>query len=120
MPNVIVLDDEEDLSQMVSIALAQRGLTVLSALAAEEFYALLQSIKPDAILMDIYLGAKDGREICRQLKANSLYNTVPVLLYSAGNISKESIRDSLANDFMPKPFNITDLADRLYQLINGK
>ncbi|RYY50247.1 MAG: response regulator, partial [Chitinophagaceae bacterium] len=74
---------------------------------------------PDVILMDIYLGNADGRIICKELKSDDKFNTIPVILYSAGNITSQSITDAMADSFIVKPFNNTEILDKIQELQPG-
>jgi CheY-like chemotaxis protein len=116
MPHILIVDDEADLLEMVGYGLARYGLTTTCVTNTADFFPMLKVKPPDAILMDIYLGYADGREICRQIKCDSNYAQIPVILYSAGNISDESIKQSGADAFIAKPFGVQDLAEKLIEL----
>ena len=72
--------------------------------------------QPDLILMDIYLGDADGRQLCHTLKTSSEFRNIPVILYSAGFIPAVTIKESLADDFLPKPFDNAQLVERIRAL----
>ena len=116
MPHVIILDDEEDLLDMVSLGLTRHGLTTTCVLNSQRFFSELVARRPDAILMDIYIGKEDGREICKQIKEDNTFSNIPVILYSAGNVSDESIKESGADEFVSKPFIVKELAEKLLKL----
>lgn len=116
MPHVLIIDDEEDLLDMVCLALPRSGFSTTCVLNTSDFFTELSRQRPDAILIDVYLGDEDGREICKKIKDDQQFTSTPVVLYSAGNISEESIVLSKADDFISKPFKLQDLADTLLQL----
>ena len=120
MSSVLVVDDDQELLEMVSIALSSFDFSVHTLSDCEQFFSILPDIQPDVILMDIYLGPCDGRELCRKLKTGATYSSLPVLLYSAGRIPPDSVTESLADGFMAKPFNINALFDHLLKLIKNK
>ena len=62
---------------------------------------------PNLILLDIYLNDCDGRELCYQLKSSDQYKNIPGILFSVGHNTAQSVRDSLADDFIPKSFSIS-------------
>ncbi len=109
MLNVLILDDDQDLLDMVSLTLTTNNMKSSCINDSNMLTDSIVNNKPDIILMDIYLGESDGRELCRNLKTTTAFRDIPVILYSAGNISEASIRHSLANDFIPKPFDISQL-----------
>jgi DNA-binding response OmpR family regulator len=109
---ILLIDDDEDLSEMVSLALTRYNMKVYSYTDCTNLSQKIIECNPDVILMDIYVGGDDGRKICFNHK-NSVHQKIPVILYSAGNIISSSIKDSLANDFIQKPFNISQLVERI-------
>lgn len=120
MKKVLVVDDDIDLLDMVSLVLTKYNLKVNPLGKCLEFYDTLSSDKPDIILMDIYLGECDGREICQKFKKSSTYTGIPVILYSAGNVTQSSVQESLADDFMSKPFDIKHLVDKINHHLNAR
>lgn len=113
MMQVLVVDDDKDLLEMVSIVLKSHHIKVDCLSGGNQLFESITVNKPDIILMDVYLGDADGRDLCRSLKNSRQYQDIPVILYSAGNIPPASIRDSLANDFISKPFDISQLVKRI-------
>ncbi|HEX4372384.1 MAG TPA: response regulator [Puia sp.] len=109
MPRVLIVDDDEDLLEMVSMILSRAGMDVHSAYKATNLQETILEIKPDLILMDIYLDDLDGRELCREIKLLKEFAKIPIVLYSAGVISDDTIKTSLADEFILKPFNNAQL-----------
>lgn len=119
---VLVLDDDADLLEMVDLTLSANGFAIKCISTGEYFFNNVDLVKPELILLDIFLGKFDGRKLCRQLKEHSLYQNIPVILYSAGNISHLTIEESKANLFISKPFDINHLMQKIKSLVkqNGK
>jgi CheY-like chemotaxis protein len=67
--------------------------------------------------MDIYLGDADGRELCNSLKTSDKFGHIPVILYSAGNITTSSVKESQADDYLTKPFDNLQLVKKIRSLI---
>lgn len=87
-------------------------------LASEGDKVIALSInKPDLILLDIWMGNYDGREICQQLKNNTATSGIPIILISASRDIEQSAKDAGANDFVAKPFEQHDLLDKIGQYI---
>lgn len=120
MIKVLVLDDDADLLEMVEIVLTHHKMNVFPIKHSNELFDSINKIEPDIILMDIYLGEEDGRALCRQLKTSEEHGHVPVILYSAGDISDNSVEESMANEFIPKPFDINLLVNKIWQCHSGK
>lgn len=113
MPHILVVDDDADLLELVSLVLKRSHYKVT---ALQDGAKVMQSVEygtPDIILMDIYLGETDGRTICRNLKTNDKFRNIPVILYSAGNITNQSIKESMADSFIVKPFNNTEILNKI-------
>ncbi len=120
MTKVLVVDDDKDLLEMVSLVLASYDMDVTPLEKCLEFPSYMESSRPDIVLMDIYLGECDGRKLCHQLKNSDVYSDIPVILYSAGNITQSSVRESLADEFMDKPFDINHLVNRINTHISAR
>lgn len=117
MLKVLVVDDDRDLLEMVTLVLRINGIDVFSINDHQEFFAALNKYKPDLVVLDIYLDDADGREICRRMKTSEEFGQIPVLLYSAGHISAASIEDCQANGFLQKPFDISVLLKRIREQV---
>jgi len=117
MPKVLVIDDDVDILDMVKTVLASYDMKVDCANEGSKLWAMVAKHEPDVILMDIYLGDSDGRELCQHLKRSDKFSHIPVILYSAGNISPHSINESLADDFIVKPFDIGVLAGKINAMV---
>lgn len=117
MLKVLIVDDDNDLLEMVTLVLRTNGMEVFSLSDHTDFFTTLSNYRPDLIVLDIYLGDADGRELCRQLKNTEEFSDIPVVLYSAGHISSSSIEDCQANDFLQKPFDISVLLKRIRQQV---
>ena len=111
--NVLVVDDDKDLLDMVSLILSRYSMKVVCLDSGNQLFDRIAANTPDIILMDIYLGDSDGRDLCKQMKQLDDFKNIPVILYSAGNISAASIHESQADDFIAKPFDISHLVTRI-------
>jgi len=117
MVKILVVDDDEDLLEMVTMMLRASNMQVIPLNAGALVKEALQNERPDFLLMDIFLGDSDGRQLCKELKEPDNYPQLPVFLYSAGEISSASIVASNADFFLRKPFNMTQLVDRIHEYL---
>jgi len=117
MHKVLLVDDDADLLEMVDMVLTKQGYNVSTSNNGSSFFDKVDSFKPDLILLDIFLGDADGRILCRQLKKGSDYKDIPIVLYSAGNIPMHTIENSMANDFVTKPFDIKQLGEKIKRML---
>lgn len=120
MPKVLVVDDDTDLLDMVSLVLNTYNMHVDPLDQCLQFQSKISENKPDIVLMDVYLGDCDGRKLCHDFKKTGAYADIPVILYSAGNVTEASINESLADEFMSKPFDIQRLVSRINHYVGSK
>ena len=116
MPHILVVDDDTDLLELVTLVLKRSHYQVTALQDGTKVVPVVSDINPDIILMDIYLGSTDGRNICRNLKTSEAHRNIPVILYSAGNITSQSIRESMADSFIVKPFNNAEILEKIQSL----
>jgi DNA-binding response OmpR family regulator len=119
MTRVLIVDDDADLLEMVCLMALNNGLNPTCVDSGPAALLALEKEQFSLLLMDIFLGDHDGRQIARQLKASVEYSHIPILLYSAGQIDSLSIEESKAEGFIQKPFNMKDLISRMRSLIQS-
>lgn len=73
---------------------------------------------PDLIILDIFLGNQDGRDICFSLKHQKSTQNIPIIIFSSSHQLKKSALMAGANDFLPKPFQVNDLLEKVEMWIN--
>lgn len=122
MSRVLVIDDEADIVESLQVMLRKRGFEALCAADGASGLLLAQREKPDLILCDVMMPAMNGFEVCRQLKASSETNAIPVLLLTALNQMDDKIKglDAGADDFITKPFNDSELRARVTAFLRSK
>ena len=117
MNSVLIVDDDQDILDMVSLVLTTYDLKVACINNGAALITAIAKNKPDLVLMDIYLGDADGRELCNSLKSSTQFKNIPVILYSAGHITSASVKESRADDFLAKPFDNLQLIKKIRSLI---
>ena len=113
---ILIIDDDEDLSMIISDMLESKGFEVSCAVSGEEAFDVLSERSFDLILLDINLPDSDGFEICRQLREVS---NVPVIFASARTSETDRITgfDIGGDDYLPKPYSMKELLSRINALI---
>jgi CheY-like chemotaxis protein/phosphoribosyl 1,2-cyclic phosphodiesterase len=112
---VLIVDDDEDLRILARKALMHAGHTVLEAESGEEGLELIESHKPDLLLLDLIMPGMDGFEVLRRLRASETGRPLPVIVLT-GRGDEESARSSFqfgATDFLIKPFTTPQLDVRV-------
>jgi two-component system OmpR family response regulator len=112
MPKILLVDDDPRIRDMVRFALVREGFGVVEVENGVEAVRLVESEKPDLILLDIMMPEMDGTEVCRQIRRD---NSVPIIFLS----SKDDEIDRIlglelgGDDFIGKPFSPRELVARV-------
>ena len=107
---VLVVDDHEGILEVVKMSLEMVGYEVITSLTGVCFQNIENDL-PDLILMDILLSGEDGGAICRRLKSDEKTRHIPVILLSAHAGLRETRSGCGADDFLAKPFRVTELRE---------
>lgn len=112
---VLVVEDEEALSQLLKYNLEKEGYRVSVAKDGEEAMVVADEVKPDLILLDWMLPKAPGIEVCRQLRARQDTRNTPIVMLTARDEESDRIRglDTGADDYISKPFSMVELLARL-------
>lgn len=112
---VVIVDDEQDIVELVSHHLKREGFLVKEFSKGREFFAYLESIIPDLIILDIMLPGIDGLEICKILKNKQKTANIPIIMLTA-KASEADVVVGLelgADDYVVKPFSPRELVARV-------
>lgn len=115
-PKILIADDDEAIIDATTMILEVMGYEVKAILNGPTVPEILQN-SPDVVILDVWLGGVDGRDICKTLKEDSSTRDIPVIMISASTDIKVSALASGANDFLEKPFEVEDLIERIERLI---
>lgn len=116
MPNILLVDDDIDLTELLSELLSLEGFTVQIAYNGQEALDQLAIHHYDIVLLDVMMPVLNGIETLKQIRKK--YN-VPVLMLSARNdeIDKVIGLELGADDYLPKPFNDRELVARIKAIL---
>jgi two-component system response regulator MtrA len=103
MTLVMVVDDDQDLAEMLSIVLTGAGIDVDLVSRGDEVMEVFKSNPPDLVLLDVMLPGLDGIEVCRLIREVSM---VPIVMLSAKGDTQDVVKglEAGADDYMVKPF----------------
>lgn len=113
MALVMVVDDEQIVRDGIARILSREGYEVKLAASGEEALALLETIRPDAILLDFKMPGLDGVEVSKRIRASEKINTIPIIMITGFPEEKEIAVLAGADDFLDKPMDPADLSMRL-------
>ncbi|HVE83596.1 MAG TPA: ATP-binding protein, partial [Myxococcales bacterium] len=113
-PVLLLVEDNDDLRNFLAGALAS-DYQVLAATDGVMGLRVAREKHPDVVLSDLMMPEMDGMELCRSLKADPVTSTTPfVLLTARGDLNtKLEGLDTGADDFLVKPFHLTEVQSRL-------
>jgi two-component system phosphate regulon response regulator PhoB len=113
--HVLVVEDEEALAQLLKYNLEKEGYKVSLARDGEEAMIVADEVKPDLVLLDWMLPKAPGIEVCRRLRARQETRNTPIVMLTARDEESDRIRglDTGADDYLAKPFSMTELFARL-------
>src|SRR5471030_1025649 len=109
---VLIVDDDEEIRQLLSVYLEGAGYQAHTAADGEQMWQVLASRPVDLIILDLMLPGDDGLELCRQLRARR--NTPVIMLTARGTLVDRILGLELgADDYLPKPFDPRELLVRI-------
>jgi DNA-binding response OmpR family regulator len=114
---ILVVEDERKIANFIQKGLKEFGFAVENVGRGDEALEIILDNPFDAVVLDIMLPGRDGLSVLRALRERS--NAVPVLILTARGQISEKVEglDLGADDYLPKPFAIEELAARLRAVI---
>src|ERR1700712_3333068 len=114
LKKIMIADDDFAILDSLSIMLEFEGYEVMSTSDANTLLEMDNEF-PDLLLLDIWMSGTDGRDICKHLKQKTSTREIPIVLISASREIEKSAKEAGANDFLSKPFEVTDLLHKVKQ-----
>lgn len=110
---ILLIEDDQMVRETLNLLLSYQGYIVMERSTGSELVEVVSEFKPDLILMDIFLGEHNGRNLCRELKNLPLYQQIPIVIMSGSDDVYNSICEDSANDVLLKPFEERTLLSRI-------
>ena len=121
---VLIVDDDPDLVETVSMILESKGYEVGKAYDGIEGEAAIKKRRPDVVVLDVMMPRKNGYQLCKELKANQATKGIPVVLLTAVGEAVPTTTYSHAEgmaveaeDFIPKPVDAATLVEAVERLL---
>jgi len=114
----MVVDDDQGFLSLIKAVLETESMEVTAVSGGYECLALLETTKPDALLLDIMMPEMDGWETFHKIK--NKYEDLPVAIFTARNQKFDKmlgIEVLGADDFITKPFEVDELIKRVKSLL---
>ena len=112
---IVIIDDEPDIVQLVSLHLKKSGFDVKGFLNAEDFFDFIGKKLPDLILLDLMLPDADGFEVCKYLRRKDEFAATPIIMLTAKGEETDKVLglELGADDYITKPFSPKELVARV-------
>jgi two-component system OmpR family response regulator len=110
---VLVVDDESNITDLVATALRYEGFEVASAANGRDVLTMVESFRPELIVLDVMLPDLDGFEVQRRLVDRG--RRIPVLFLTARDATEDKVRGLTigGDDYVTKPFSLEELIARV-------
>jgi signal transduction histidine kinase len=120
LPTLLVADDEPDMLRFLKSQLSQH-YNVLEAVDGAQAVEKASQFLPDVVLLDMMMPEKDGLQACREIRAHTPTQSIPVVLLTARADEETKLKalEVGASDFLSKPFSTTELHVRIRNLVES-
>ena len=115
---ILVVDDDTDLVEMISMKLESENFQVAKAYDGVEAFDKIKETKPALVILDVMMPRKDGYALCDELKNSEEYKDIVVVLLTAvadainsTNYTHMGGKTTLADDFVAKPIDLDKLME---------
>src|SRR4051794_24823006 len=115
-PRVLVVDDEEHITELVAMGLGYNGFDVERAASGREALTAIEQRRPDLVVLDVMLPDLDGFEVARRLRQTEGAGTrVPIIFLTARDTTQDKVEGLRlgSDDYVTKPFSIEELIERV-------
>jgi len=119
-PHLLIVEDDDGLREGLRVNFEYEGYRVTTAAEGRRGLELAVSSRPSLMILDIMLPGMNGLEVCRRVRTAGL--TFPVLMLTVRRSETdraEGLRSG-ADDYVGKPFSVTDLSERVRSLLRQK
>ncbi len=116
---IYLVEDDDNIRKLVSYALIKEGFEVNDFGLPSEFWNGIRQNIPQLIMLDIMMPEEDGLSILKKLRANPSTEDVPIIMLTAKGSEYDKVTglDMGADDYIAKPFGMTELVSRVKALL---
>ena len=121
MKTIIVVDDDVDISRLISFRLKKGGYNTLVANNGKVALTLLKETPVDLILLDLIMPVMDGFEFSKAAKKDENLKDIPIIILTASNTTQESsqIQEINARGFFKKPFDFEEVLETVKDVLGN-
>jgi two-component system, cell cycle sensor histidine kinase and response regulator CckA len=119
---ILIVDDERHNRQLLEVMLSAEGFVLQTASSGEHAISIVETDRPELILLDVMMPEMDGYEVTSRIKSNPLTKNIPIIMITAMDDRAARVRGLTAGaeDFLTKPVDRTELCMRVRNLLRLK
>lgn len=114
---ILICDDDEGILDVTSMVLESNGYRVIPIINSLKVLETVRKENPDLIILDLWMPGINGEQLVEALKGNAETRDMPIIIISASRDGSAIAKQSGANDFLEKPFDIDMLTERVKQYV---
>lgn len=114
---ILIFDDDPDILEICSHILSEMGVEVFTRQDCKDVISDLKKLGPDAVLMDNWIPDTGGVKATRAIKADPQLKDIPVILFTASSDAGRLARESGADAYIEKPFDIRLLEEVVAEIL---
>jgi phosphate regulon transcriptional regulator PhoB len=119
MSKILIVDDEQYIVELLSYNLEKERFSIIKAYDGEVALGLIQSEKPDLMILDLMLPKMNGFDVCKAIRRNPETANLPIIMLTAkaNEVDKIIGLEIGADDYVTKPFSINELIARVRTIL---
>ncbi len=121
-PTILLVDDEQKVLDLITFRLQYLGYHVVTAKNGEDALTLVETQRPDLIILDVTMPGLDGLTVCSRLKKSETFRAIPILMLTARS-EAEDVNKAMAagaDDYVVKPYDPAVLQMKLQRYIGTR
>ncbi len=120
---VVYVEDDQSMIDIVSLTLSRKGFKVVGAVGGQQGLSLIETLRPDLVLLDLMMPDMDGWEVYQRMKANAALNEIPVIVVTAKAQSIDrmlGLHIAKVDDYLTKPFAPAELLRSVERVLSKR
>jgi len=117
MTKILIVDDYSGTLETLKYILESNGYRVRTLNNTQNIYREIDEFNPDLLMLDSVLEGEDERQICKNLRTGFGYRDLRILVFLAFPKKMENYESYYADDFMEKPFELTELLGKIKSML---
>jgi DNA-binding response OmpR family regulator len=117
--SILVIDDDPDICELVSMTLSKKGFAVRSAMSGEQGIGMARESLPDIVLLDNTLPDMDGKDVALKIKGMNGRGNVIIVMMTGKESPRDELDTTTYSGCLKKPFRLSDMADFVEKVLKA-